>query len=132
MKALGIGLLLVLVLAAGYMMVKGSTTQQPISPAAGTVVVPTSNSKILVKLTADGFNPPTININAGQTVFWQNDSGIDGTVSSDLHPTHLLYPPLNLGVIPVGGEVSLVFDKAGSYGYHNHLNPSMEGKVVVQ
>ena len=85
-----------------------------------------------VSLTDAGFEPQTINIKAGMTVVWTNNTSATADVSSAQHPTHLVYPPLNLGNFDPGNSVSLVFDEPGSYKYHNHLNPSKFGTVVVE
>jgi plastocyanin len=61
-----------------------------------------------------------------------NKSGKTVTVNSDNHPTHKLYPFLNLGAFENGSSVQAVFDKAGTYTYHDHFNPSNIGKVIVQ
>ncbi len=85
-----------------------------------------------VSVTSTGFEPQTITIKAGQKVVWTNKSGASVTVNSDSHPTHLLWPFLNLGEFSDGASVSVVFDKAGKYTYHNHLNPSQTGTVIVE
>lgn len=83
-------------------------------------------------LTKDGFSPATLTVKAGTKVTWTNQSGVDATVNSSPHPIHTDYPPLNLGSLPNGGTVALTFDKPGTYKYHNHLNPSQFGKIVVE
>lgn len=87
-------------------------------------------------LSADGFSPATLTIKAGEEVTWINQSGEDATVNSDPHPAHSAYQPLNLGSFPnggtLGGTLPLTFDKPGTYGYHNHLNPSQIGAIIVQ
>lgn len=85
-----------------------------------------------VSLTLTGFSPKTITVKAGTKVVWTNSSGQAGNVSSNLHPTHLIYPALNLGNFEGSQSVSLVFDKAGTYGYHNHLNTTETGTIVVE
>lgn len=85
-----------------------------------------------VTLTATGFNPQIITVKVGTKVAWTNKSGENATVNSAPHPTHTAYPPLNLGTFVDGAIVSLVFDKAGSYGYHNHLDASQKGTVIVE
>jgi len=85
-----------------------------------------------VLVTSAGFEPSTITVPTGTKVTWVNQSGSLTNVSSDVHPTHLLYPPLNLGSFDAGQSVSLVFDTAGTHGYHNHLNPSEKGTVIVE
>ncbi len=84
-----------------------------------------------VTLTASGFTPQSITVKAGTTVIWTNNSGATATVSSDNHPTHLVYPPLNLGSFGNSETLLLVFDQPGTYKYHNHLNASQTGVVVV-
>lgn len=83
-------------------------------------------------LTSAGFSPQSLTVKAGSTITWINKSGADATVNSSPHPSHTDYPPLNLGIFPDGGMLSLTFDKAGTYKYHNHLNPSQIGTIVVQ
>lgn len=63
---------------------------------------------------------------------WTNKSGATATVNSDAHPTHLLWPFLNLGSFDDGKSLSVVFDKAGTYTYHNHFSPSQKGTVIVE
>ncbi len=99
-------------------------TQQATSSESG-------KSTIYTTVTPGGFDPSEVTIKTGNKVVWTNRSGDFVTVSSDPHPTHTDYPPLNLGRFDDGASVELVFDKAGTYTYHNHLNPAQKGKVVV-
>ncbi len=84
-----------------------------------------------VTLTSSGFTPQSIMVKAGTTVTWTNNSGATATVDSANHPIHLAYSPLNLGNFASGETLSLVFDRPGTYKYHNHLNASQTGVVVV-
>ena len=86
----------------------------------------------MVTLTETGFSPETVTIKAGQKVTWNNKSGAAATVNSDIHPTHALYPPLNLNEFSNGESLELVFDKPGTYTYHDHLHPDRRGTVVVK
>ena len=85
-----------------------------------------------INLTSPGFSPNTITVKTGTRVIWLNKSGAAATVNSAIHPTHRVYTPLNLGEFPDGSSVQLVFDKPGTYKYHDHLNPSRTGTVVVE
>lgn len=85
-----------------------------------------------VTLASSGFEPQNITVKAGTKVTWINKSGSGATVNSAVHPTHLAYPPLNLGSFDDGETLTLVFDTPGTYKYHNHLNPSQTGVVVVE
>lgn len=119
-----------------------STTSQKKQPPTNTPSASTAasqspseamkNEEQTVTLTSDGFSPQTLTVTVGTKVTWVNKSGEEGNVSSDPHPIHTSYPPLNLHGFASGASVNLVFDKAGTYGYHNHLNPSQTGTVVVK
>lgn len=85
-----------------------------------------------VMLTARGFEPMMLTVKAGTTVTWTNKSDTTGNVSSDPHPTHQKFPLLNLGDFPSGATMSLTFSEPGTYTYHNHLDSSETGTVIVQ
>jgi plastocyanin len=92
----------------------------------------TANNMQTITFTADGFSPKTVTINAGTKVIWTNTSGNKATVNSNPHPIHTDYPPLNLGIFNNGESFSLVFNKPGTYGYHNHLNFIQGGTIIVK
>lgn len=106
-------------------------SQNQTQPTSQAVSSP-AQSQNTITLTADGFSPAVLTIKKGETVTWVNKSGVDATVNSDPHPIHTDYPPLNLGAFSDGGTLSLTFDTPGTHGYHNHLNPSQKGKIIVQ
>lgn len=137
----------VLVLAGWYFMgsKKYSTPQAPAkvsqTSAPATVASPTSSAtngaivkedKNTVQISSSGFSSKSITIKVGETVTWMNSDSVNHTVYSAGHPTHLIYPPLNLGTIKPGKKVSLEFPKVGTYQYHDHLNPSLTGAVIVE
>ncbi len=105
-----------------------TTTLPKTSPATSSAAV----EQNVVTLTANGFSPSPLTVKAGTSVTFMNKSGSKATVNSAPHPVHTAYPPLNLGSFTDGGTLSLKFDKPGTYSYHNHLNPSQTGQVVVQ
>lgn len=91
-----------------------------------------NSSQPTVIINDSGFNPTVLRIKVGTKITWINQGNNQVIVASNPHPTHTDYPPLNLGKVDPNGSLSLVFDQAGSYGYHNHLNPSQIGKIEVQ
>lgn len=86
----------------------------------------------LITIAKSGFSAKDTTIKAGESVTWVNSDTVDHTVNSAIHPTHTIYPPLNLGIIKPGDQKSLTFPQAGTYKYHDHLNPSLTGSVTVQ
>ncbi len=106
---------------------------KPVSRAASSTQVNTFNKNVsVITLTKSGFSPSTLTVKTGSRVVWVNNSGSSASVNSADHPTHKVYSPLNLGLFNSGSSVQLVFDKPGTYKYHNHLNPTQIGTIVVQ
>lgn len=131
---IGAGALVVLV-AAWALMGNNATKKVQVSPTPTIVSSPSAEpvtKEAMVNLTKEGFEPGTITIKVGTKVTWVNKSGETAAVNSAVHPTHLLYPFLNLGTFNDGESLSVTFDKAGTYKYHDHLNPSETGEVVVE
>jgi plastocyanin len=87
----------------------------------------------VVKITDNGFDPQTLTINSGDTVKFENKSSDDAWPASNVHPTHLLYKGFDAKkpLLP-GDSYSFTFTKKGSWGYHNHLQPDVQGRIVVR
>jgi plastocyanin len=129
----------VVVVIGGFFLLNKSNTQMPqpqsqsqsqstTQPSAqGTTV-----KEATVTVTSSGFNPQVLTIKAGTDVIWTNKSGGTVTVNSDVHPTNLLFPFLNLGEFNDGSSVSVIVEKPGTYTYHNYLNPSQTGTIMAQ
>lgn len=147
-KNLLIGLVVILLVVGGFVMVQNSSkTEAPTTTVPQTQdqqsateeQSPTENGEAMMRkeesavtLTNAGFEPKTITVKVGDEVVWLNKSGGVATVDSAQHPTHLVYPKLNLGNFDDGEEHRLVFNEVGKYNYHDHLNPSRFGTVVVE
>lgn len=89
-------------------------------------------SKTAVTISNSGYSPKDITIKPGESVTWTNSDSAVHTVNSAIHPTHQVYPPLNLGNLAPGTSKSLTFPEAGTYKYHDHLNPTLFGSVTVE
>ncbi len=132
--------LVLVVLGGGYYFYNKSkplSTPQPLqvqtTPEQSTGASPSAAiDKNTVTLTANGYEPQTLTIKAGTKVSWINKSGETATVSSDNHPTHELYPFLNLGKFADGESLSVVVEKPGTYTYHNHLNADEKGTIIAE
>ena len=144
--AIAIAVILILLVGGWFLMrtkqqVTPVTSDIPVStPAAAESTSPAasegaamSKNETSVKISSDGFFPKSITIKVGDTVTWMNKDTADHQVSSDPHPTHTLFPILNkIGLIKAGDKKSLQFTTAGTFTYHDHLNPSLTGSVTVQ
>ena len=133
------------------LLVAGCTQQQAITTTTTGPATPTTTSagakEVIVEITSAGFSPNPITINKGDTVAWLNLDTEDHWPASATHPTHIVYP--GSGIQKCGtaeqanifdackglsqGEIySFVFNEVGEWNYHDHLNPSRFGKVIVQ
>lgn len=84
-----------------------------------------------VSITAGGFVASNVNVTEGDSVRWTNNDSTTRNVSSNDHPSHLLYSPLNLGNVDVGLTLMVAFPTAGTYAYHDHLFSGHIGTVTV-
>ncbi len=130
---------LVIVLGLGAFLLFGNKTasvQQNKAVNQNATSTPAEQTKNVTSTTVDvtssGFTPKEVKIKAGTRVVWTNKSGTAVTVNSDPHPTHTLWPFLNLGSFDDGSSVSVVFEKTGTYTYHNHFNPEQKGTIIVE
>lgn len=138
-----IGIVIVIVLIGGFSLFYKKGSYSPsINPQSKTESAnpmskktnPASedkNGQNIVTLGENGFSPVTLTVKAGTKVTWLNKSGKKAAINSDPHPIHTNYSLLNLGSFESEDSLSLTFDKAGTFGYHNHLNPSQKGTIYV-
>ena len=98
-----------------------------------------------VRYTSSGFTPPNVTINKGQSVRFVDSTSQGVWVGSNDHPHHTKYDGTNtLSHCQAGERVGdpfdscgavesfvFTFDKEGSFGYHDHLDASKQGKVIV-
>ena len=116
------------------------------SPASRPSTTPIQQSNLVTYMDS-GYSPATITIKKGQTVVWKNESSKKMWTASAMHPTHKVYPGTDItacgtqtlmpmfdacaGTVP-GENWSFKFDNAGTWKYHNHMNSSHYGTVVVE
>lgn len=94
-----------------------------------------------------GYSPKELTIKKGDTVKFHNESTRETWPASAMHPSHSLYPGSSIQKceteemtnifdacmgLKQGEEWSFMFDHVGTWGYHDHLNSSMFGKIMVQ
>ena len=117
------------------------TTQASATPQA-----PAADQNV-VTYTDAGYSPGTIRVKVSTTVMFKNNSSQAMWTASAFHPTHTVYHGTSLsehcpdtknvtfdackGIQP-GSSWSFTFDKVGSWNYHNHLNPSDTGTIIVE
>lgn len=137
-----IGIAVVVLVLIGWFYIQSQKSQPVASPVpqvqseippATTSATPQILDKNVVTITSTGFSPQQMTVKVGESVTWVNAGSEDHQVNSAPHPTHTAYQPLNtVGLLKPGDKKSLTFPTAGTYKYHDHLNPSLFGSVTVQ
>jgi len=103
--------------------------------ASQAALLPATTPPAAVSITGSGFNPSTISIKVGQAVVWTNsDTNPHFVTSNDPKPSGNEPDPKSGQAISAGSSYDYVFTKAGTYTYHDDLNPSsgFQGVVVVK
>lgn len=124
-------IVLVLLLGAGiFFATRQSNESQEQVPAATPSPVVTPN-EVLVQIGINGFSPMDFNVKVGGKVTFENSDKIDHEIASAVHPTHKLFPILNIGLLKPGEKKTIQFDIPGTYTYHDHLTPQFTGSFIV-
>lgn len=85
-----------------------------------------------VLLTKDGYIPQILHIKKGDTVKFRSNLNKPFWPASDLHPSHLLYSEFDPKQgIPAESEWTFKFEKRGVWHFHDHLDPTKRGTVIV-
>ena len=86
----------------------------------------------VIKMGEDTYSPQDIQIKKGAKVTFVNESGVPRWPASDLHPSHLVFSDFDpKEPVANGTSWSFTFDKAGEWGYHDHLAPYITGVIKV-
>ncbi|HOX40930.1 MAG TPA: cupredoxin domain-containing protein [bacterium] len=93
----------------------------------------TAPKEYMISFTDSGFSPSEITIKKGDTISFINNSEMQMWVASAPHPQHTDYPEFDTKKGYAPGEMySFKFEKAGTWRYHDHLNPERTGTINVQ
>lgn len=134
-RKIAIIIVAVVIIGAGayFLMRQNSTTTTTTNtPTSTSSATDTQAVAATITYTDNGFLPQTVTVKSGQTVAIKNEASSDMQFDSDPHPIHTTDPELNIDVVAPGEVKTFTVTKAGTFGYHNHLNPSQTGKIVVQ
>ncbi len=86
-----------------------------------------------VRYAESGFVPDRIEVEVGSMVEFINESNKDMWVASIPHPEHTKLPTFDqFRLYKKGGIYRYVFDKKGTWEYHDHISPTNGGIVTVK
>lgn len=147
-----------LALIGGYFLIKGNTQvpqsnvnqQSNILPETNANIEPSTTQSVEnyeVKYTDSGYAPKELTVKVGDTVTWKNENSNGMWTASAMHPTHIIYGGTSLDEhcpdmqntsfdecksAQPGESWSFTFDKKGTWRYHNHVQASDFGSVIVE
>lgn len=85
-----------------------------------------------ITYSASGFSPASTTVKSGDTVAIKNTSSGDMQLDSNPHPVHTDDTDLNVGTVGSGQTKTFTVTKKGTFGFHNHLNPTDTATIVVE
>lgn len=144
MKNIIIGIVvLAVVVAGGFVLFSKKTVAPAASSATNTPSSSSSSSpsqaptavksvSATITYTNDGFSPAKLTVKSGDIIAVKNNSSNSLQFSSDPHPIHTGDPEINQNTLPAGGSSSFMVKVKGTHGFHNHLDPSKTGTIVVE
>lgn len=137
-------------LLAGIILASGCTTEtenqmlpKPSLPNMSVI----GQTSYTIEITSAGFSPNTLTIKTGDSIIFLNTDSNQHWPASAFHPTHAAYDSTTLSEhcpnpdmtafdachgLEQGETFTFRFNKTGRWGYHDHLNPSHTGTIVVE
>ncbi len=145
---------LLTVLIAGCTQNTGNTPPDSSEPAD--TVEPESGT-VTIEITDSGFTPSSVTVEQGTTVIWENTGSREVWPASNRHPSHTNYAGGDYDRsgsyaqsqactgegeqkgdafdacrrLGPGESYEFTFEHTGEWGYHDHLNPGVQGTVTV-
>jgi len=133
-----IAVVIVVGAAIAYAMINASNTAAPATNSNGSSSSssssPTGTSQTVASvITYDGstFTLSVGTVAAGSQVEIKNTSTGPLDFDSDPHPTHTDEPEFNQGSVDPGQSKTFTITKKGTWGFHNHLDPTQHGNITV-
>lgn len=86
-----------------------------------------------VRYSMEGFRPAKLTVPVGTMIEFVNQSDGEMWVASNVHPGHEILPTFDqFKGVKKGESYMYTFDKKGSWPYHDHINPALEGIITVE
>lgn len=80
--------------------------------------------------------PLCTRLTAGESVTWVNQTNKEVEIGADPHPVHTGNREVSSGkfvlsILP-GRSARIMIKTKGSFGFHDHINPSAHGTIIIQ
>jgi plastocyanin len=143
MKLVLIGAVLLVVIGGVWYLSSSKTPE----PGTGNQVSTGNLVSNVITITSSGFSPSTLGVKQGETITFENEGAQLAWPASAIHPTHTVYPNSSIAKCGTAEENSIFdsckgllqgeawsfqFDIPGTWKYHDHLNVSHYGTIIVE
>lgn len=141
MKKLFILLVVVGVVAFLWWSFKPEIEIEPAGNLSGTGIEISKNPVTITEKSAlerivvyanNAFAPAELKVKAGERVVFRNDHVAAVRLSSNPHPIHSSFREFDSDTLQPGETYEFVFTKSMTLEYHNHFNPGVGGKIIVE
>lgn len=135
-----VAVVLVVIIAGGAIWLSRRNTHSSNNNTSSSTIPPSQGANtgvtqsVAATITYDGsnFSPQLTTVKSGNTVKITNNSQQEISFNSNPHPVHTDDTDLNVGTVEPGQSKTFAVTKKGSFGYHNHLDPSQTGNITIQ
>lgn len=130
MKKTGIIIAIVAIVAAGGLVfiIRGGTKEgnsRPDTTRPGGKVAK-------IEYTDNGFSPSTLSVTSPTAITVINRSSKLLQFNSGPHPAHTDNDEYNAGTVSLGQNKTFIVTTKGTFSFHNHLNDSDSGTIIVK
>ena len=88
---------------------------------------------IEIRITSSGFSPANVTIQKGDYVQFTNTDSARHWPASDPHPQHTDLSAFDAKKgLNTGENYRYQFNTAGTFEYHDHMNPGLKGTIIVK
>jgi plastocyanin len=91
-----------------------------------------TNNVAVVRITNNGFQPATLVVRPGTKVVWSNGDQSLHQVTANPFPKGTDLPSLKSEILTNAQEYAYTAHATGSFGYHDQLNPTINGTLIVK
>lgn len=135
-KQVTIGIIILLVIGGGYVFLNKNTLYKSsgTNTSKTTSINPSIDQKAVATITYSntGFSPLSTTVKSGDIVAVTNSSSSDLQMQSNPHPAHTDDTDLNIGVVKSSATKNFTVTKTGTFGFHNHFNPTDTAKITIE
>lgn len=133
-KALATAIIIIAAIGIFLFLKKEGSLENQLSPTPTAISSPQATTRThTINISESGFNPTELTIKRGDSVRFVNTGRRNQWPASGVHPIHQICPGLNpLEAIQPGESFSFTVNEVKECPIHDHLFPSVRGKITVQ